>query len=68
MSFEAERCVTNVNAAQMAVLQQALLFVYDRLTSRGEPVPWRPDHDATRRPSLVHEADAALADAITSRR
>jgi len=41
MTFVVERCVANVNAAHLAVLQQALVFVYDRLTSPGEPVRWQ---------------------------
>ena len=42
MTFVVERRVPNVNAAHLAVLQQALLFVYDRLTSPDEPVRWLP--------------------------
>jgi hypothetical protein len=38
MMFVVERRLPNVSAADLAMLQEALLFACDRLTSRGEPV------------------------------
>src|SRR5262249_9742962 len=59
MTFVVERCVPNVNAAHLAVLHPALLFVYDRLTAPGEPGRWRPDHPSTRRPSSIRKIRSA---------
>jgi hypothetical protein len=36
--FVAERRTPNVSTADLAMLQEALIFACDRLTSRGEPV------------------------------
>ncbi len=36
--FVVERRMPNASMADLAMLQEALLFVCDRLTSRGEPV------------------------------
>ena len=38
MMFVVERRITAVSTADLAMLQEALIFVSDRLTSRGEPV------------------------------
>jgi hypothetical protein len=38
MVFVVERRLPNVSAADLAMLQEALVFACDRLTSRGEPV------------------------------
>ena len=38
MLFVVERRLPNLSTADLAMLQEALLFVCDRLTSRGEPV------------------------------
>jgi hypothetical protein len=38
MMFVVERRMPNVSAADLALLQEALVFVSDRLTSRGAPV------------------------------
>ncbi len=38
MMFVVERRLPNVSAADLAMLQEALVFACDRLTSRGEPV------------------------------
>lgn len=38
MMFVVERRMPNVSAADLAMLQDALVFACDRLTSRGEPV------------------------------
>jgi len=37
-AFVVERRLSNVNKADLAMLQEALRFACDRLTSRGEPV------------------------------
>ncbi len=37
MMFVVERRLPNVSAADLAMLQEALVFACDRLTSRGEP-------------------------------
>jgi len=36
--FVVERRMPNASAADLAMLQEALVFACDRLTSRGEPV------------------------------
>ena len=36
--FVVERRIPNVTTADLAMLQEALIFACDRLTSRGEPV------------------------------
>jgi len=38
MMFVVERRMPNASAADLAMLQEALVFACDRLTSRGEPV------------------------------
>jgi hypothetical protein len=38
MMFVVERRLPNVSAAELAMLQEALVFTCDRFTSRGEPV------------------------------
>ena len=38
MMFVVERRMPNVSSADLAMLQEALRFACDRLTSRGEPV------------------------------
>ena len=38
MTFVVERRMPNVSTADLAMLQEALTFACDRLTSRGEPV------------------------------
>ncbi len=38
MTFVVERRLPNMSTADLAMLQEALVFACDRLTSRGEPV------------------------------
>jgi hypothetical protein len=38
MMFVVERRMPNVSTVDLAMLQEALVFACDRLTSRGEPV------------------------------